>query len=107
MCAGNLFGDSGERLVNLAVILECIFAENYDMIFFTVPFTDELLATFKGVFVEGLLNLVLNPPIDVVLRAHRKSALFFLLHKIGDLADDNINALWPMSAFENFRPQLL
>lgn len=107
MRAGDFLGDGRECFVNPAVILELVFAENDDMIFFAVPFTDKLLAGFKGVFIEGLLNLALNQPIDLVLRPDGHAAMFLLLQKIGDLADDNIIALWPPPSFENCYPQTL
>ncbi len=93
MRASNLFGNSGESPVNSAVILECIFSENHDMIFFAVPFTDEPLAIFKRVFIDGFLDFALNQPIDLVLHPYRESSLFFLLQKICNLIDDNIIAL--------------
>ena len=104
MRAGDFLGDGREGLVNLAVILELVFAQNDDMIFFAVPFTDKLLAAFKIVFIEGLLNIPFDQPIELVLHPDRHAAMFLLLQKVGDLADDNIIALWPPPTFENCCP---
>lgn len=107
MCAGDFFGDCREGFINPTVILKCIFAKNNDMVFFAAPFADKLLAVFKGVLVEGFLNLALNQPIDLVLRSNGHAAMFPLLQKIGDVADDNIITLWSPPSFENCCPQIL
>ena len=110
MRAGNFFGDRRERLINPAIILKLFLTKDGDIIFFTIPLTDELVITFKSVFINGLLCRFFNQAPQLILYAYRQAAMGPLLQKVCDFADSKFITLWAAPFPKNIdpqRPQLL
>ena len=107
MRTGDFLRDGRKGFIDFAVVLKFTLTKHGNMIFSTIPFPDKLLAMIKCIFVEGLLNLALNQPFQLILRPDRHAAIFLFLQKIRDLANDNIIALWSPPPFENCYPKRL